>query len=34
MTAYTLDLPCQVDGDGPDDAAELPEDVPPDHSNI
>ena len=34
MTAYTLDLPCHVDGDGPDAAAELPADVPPDHSNI
>ena len=34
MTAYTLDLPCHVDGDGPGAAAELPADVPPDHSNI
>ena len=34
MTAYTLDLPCHVDGGGPDDAAELPADVTPDHTNI
>jgi 4,5-DOPA dioxygenase extradiol len=34
MTAYTLDLPCHVDGDGPGAAVELPADVPPDHSNI
>jgi 4,5-DOPA dioxygenase extradiol len=34
MTAYTLDLPCRADDDGPDAAAELPTDVSPDHSNI
>ena len=34
MTAYTLDLRCPVDGDGPGAASELPADVPPDHSNI
>jgi 4,5-DOPA dioxygenase extradiol len=34
MTAYTLDLPCHVDGGGPGAASELPADVPPDHSNI
>jgi len=34
MTAYTLDLPCQVADGGPGAAAELPTDVPPDHTNI
>jgi 4,5-DOPA dioxygenase extradiol len=34
MTAYTLDLTCAAAGTGPGAAAELPADVPPDHSNI
>jgi 4,5-DOPA dioxygenase extradiol len=34
MTAYTLDLSCAAADDGPDAAAELPTDVPADHSNI
>jgi len=34
MTAYTLDLPCQITDGGPDAAAELPSDVAPDHTNI
>jgi len=33
MTAYTLDLPCPVAGDGSTPAAELPADVPADGSN-
>jgi 4,5-DOPA dioxygenase extradiol len=34
MTAYTLDLSCATADDGPDAAADLPADVPADHSNI
>jgi len=34
MTAYTLDLPCRTDDDGPGAAAELPAEVSPGHSNI
>jgi 4,5-DOPA dioxygenase extradiol len=34
MTAYTLDLSCPQAGEGSAAAAQLPEDVPPDSSNI
>jgi 4,5-DOPA dioxygenase extradiol len=34
MTAYTLDLPCPGAGDGSAPAADLPDDVPADGSNI
>jgi 4,5-DOPA dioxygenase extradiol len=34
MTAYTLDLTCASAGTGPGAAAELPAEVPPDHSNM